>query len=142
MPPGARVLDLAAGDGRHLGPLAALGFDVWGVTAGDPDTVRRQLAETVGEVEADRRVVQAAPDATGHPDAWADWAVLAGVPDAGLAVTLAEARRVLRPGGWVWVEADGSPASAAASAGLAVAEAPAPDGDRVHAVYRRPGGVG
>ena len=135
--PGARVVDLACGDGRHLDPLARLGFDVWGVTAGDPGPARRRLAEAVGD--ARRRVAQAPPTASGWPDGWADWAVLTDVT----AASLAEAARVLRPGGWVWVEgASGQPLAAAAeAAGLAVAEAPAPEGDRAHAVYRRPGSV-
>ena len=108
VPPGARVVDAACGSGRHLVPLAHLGFDVWGsaADADDVDAARQRLAEILGPEEAARRVTPAAPDALGYPDAWADWMVLAGPDD--LADALAEAARVLKPGAWVWVERSGA----------------------------------
>ena len=143
--PGSRVVDAACGAGRHLGPLALLGFDVWAATAGDPAPARRQLAAALGP-DAEPRVTHAAPDALGYPDAWADWVVLADVARDTLAGALAEAGRVLRPGGWVWVEVaageEGALSGAARAAGLALAEPPAAEDGRVHAIYRRPGDVG
>ena len=142
--PAARVVDAACGSGRHLDPLARLGFDVWGATDGRLDAPRQALADVVGEAEAARRVTHAAPDALGYPDAWADWAVLADVAPDRLVAALAEVARVLRPGAWVWVEGPSADAlgEAAQAAGLAEAEAPADGDGAVHAVYRRPGAVG
>ena len=143
--PGARVVEIGCGDGAHTGPLAQLGLDVRAVDA-DPAAVqaaRARLADVVGEAKAARRVTGAAP-----PDASADWAVVAPVPDAPgpRAEALAEAARVLRPGGWAWVEAadETGLVEAAAAAGLLLAEPPAADDERgtVHAVFRQPGGVG
>lgn len=146
VPPGARVVDLACDTGRHLDPLARLGFDVWG-TESDPaavDAARHALATVLGDAEARRRVTPGRPDALGYPDAWADWAVFVARRDHALAAVLAEAARVLTPGGWVWVETarpDGLE-HAAEVAGLVVAEEPTEGDGRTHAIFRRPGGVG
>ncbi len=141
--PGARVVDAACDDGRHLDALARLGFDVQASTDGDAGPARERLAAVLGDAEAARRVTHAAPDGLTAPDASADWVVLAGVTRQRLAGALAEAGRVLRPGGWVWVEvADGAGlVEAAHAAGLATAEAPAEEAGRVHAIFRRPGVV-
>lgn len=147
VPPGARVLDLGCGAGRHTEPVARLGFDVWAV---DPDgahveAARARLAAVVGADEAARRATRGGLDALGYPDAYADWAVMAPVPDeAGArAAALAEAARTLRPGGWIWVEAPSEDGLVAAAerAGLVIAEEPAEDAGAVHAVFRRPGAV-
>ena len=144
--PGSRVVDAACGEGRHLEALALLGFDVWAAAAGDPGPARRQLAAAIQESDAQQRVVQADPDALGYPDAWADWVVLADVARDTLAGALAEVGRVLRPGGWVWVEVapgeEGALADAARAVGLVLAEPPAAEDGRIHAIYRRPGDVG
>ena len=142
--PGARTVDAACGDGRHLDALARLGFDVWASTAGDPGPARQRLAAVVGDAEATRRVARSEPDALAEASGSADWVVLAGVAPRQLAGALAEAQRVLRPGGWVWVEvADGAEVvEAAHAAGLVTAEAPAEESGRIHAIFRRPGAVG
>lgn len=146
VPPTSRVVDLACGAGRHLDPLARLGFDVWG-TESDPnrlDAAREVLAETLGLDEAAKRVTRGAPDALGYPDDWADWAVFAARQEHDVAAGLAEAARVLVPGGWVWVEAPASDSfeTTAEAAGLVVAETPTEEGGRVHAIFRRPGDIG
>ena len=146
VPTAARVVDVACGAGRHLRPLAQLGFDVWG-SAADATSVaaaRAAISDVLGAEAAARRVTPAAPDALGYPDGWADWAVVAGVPLDRLSGVFAEAARVLRPGAWIWAEAADADAlaSAAHAAGLADAEAPGESGGLVHAVFRTPGGVG
>ena len=142
--PGARVVDAACGAGRHLDALVCLGFDVWAATDGDPEPARRALAQTLGDEEATRRVKTADPDALGYPDAWTDWAVLSDPDPTHLADALTEVRRVLRPGAWVWVDGPDAEAltAAATAAHLHSSEPPQPEGDRWHAVYRRPGGIG
>lgn len=142
VPPAARVLDLGCGRGRHAEPMARLGFDLW---ACDPDEdavaeARRRLAEVMGEEEAERRATLAHARALGYADDTFDWVVAYGAYDgaedaAELAEMLAETKRVLRPGGWVFAafgrEAAGpalTPETLAkvfAEAGFALAEAPA-----------------
>ncbi len=155
VPPGARVLDLGAGHARHTGPLAALGFDVWACDAA-PEAVaaaRAALAPVLGEEEAHRRATPARPDALGYPDAFFDWVVARDVAPAraGARAVLEEARRVLKPGAWVWVtvaeEAWGGGVQPealtvlAAEAGLALAERASPDVDGgrsyLRGIYRR-----
>ena len=150
VPPGARVLDLACADGHHTAPLAALGFDVW---ACDPDpahvaVTRRRLDAALGDGEGDRRVAQAAPDALGYPDAFADWVVASALSGTApeLVEALREARRVLAPGGWLWIELATSAAASpealralALVAELAEADAPVRDAERgtVRGTFRR-----
>ena len=140
--PGTPVVDLAAGGGRHLVPLARLGLDVRGATD-RPEDARAALADVVGAAEAASRVVAASPVATGFAAQSAAWAVLeAGGPSR--RPSLAEAYRVLEPGGWVWVETDDAAGleDEASAAGLVVAQAASSDEDGVHAIFRRPGAVG
>ncbi len=82
-------------------PLAQLGFDVCAVTASDLAPARAALAEVLGDGGRQRVACESA----GIEDASADWVVLAfgAAPELGL---LAEAARILRPGGWVWVETE------------------------------------
>jgi SAM-dependent methyltransferase len=145
--PGTTVVDAACGDGVHAEPLARLGLDVWACASDDADVdaTRRRLAFLP---DAARRVTRARPDALGYPDAFAPWAVLGGLAGDALGPALAEAARVVAPGGWLWVEvapADADAmARAAQAAGLLDASRPEADDARVtvHALYRVPGGVG
>lgn len=140
--PGTRVVDLTAGTGRHVVPLAQLGLDVHGVTP-DPVDCRRALAAVVGEAEAAQRVTAASPVASGQPDGCAGWVVVVA-PTASRVAVLSEAFRILTPGGWVWVETT-DPASLegdAEAAGLVVAEPLKTAAGTTHAIFRRPGAVG
>ena len=109
-----------------------------------PGTAVAILADDAPHAEACTALgLRASPD--GGPDS-ADWAIASlrgrseDAPPA-----LARAARVLRPGGWVWVEVDAPRGDAldawAAAAGLASASEPAPDEARgsVHALYRHVG---
>ena len=150
VPPGTRVLEVACADGHHTAPIAALGFDVW---ACDPDpahvaATRRQLDAALGAGEGDRRVAQAAPDALGYPDAFADWVVASALTGTSpeLVEALREARRVLAPGGWLWIELATDVAASpealralALVADLSEAETPSLDAERgtVRGTFRR-----
>lgn len=109
VPPGQRVLDL--GNGRHAQPLTQLGFDV---------TVCRTLPEVSdnGRSVPDRsQLVTVDASGTLPLDAAAfDWIVLWGAWPSARArrmLLLAEARRVIKPGGWIYLSV---PRSAADSA--------------------------
>ena len=111
VPVANRVLDLGGGHRCHAGPLALLGFDLH-ACAVDPGAVaalREVLTGITGADDARQRIVQVPRlDALGYPDAFFDWIVAYDVygtdpaaptlPDA-----LAETRRVLKPGGWIYV---------------------------------------
>ena len=63
--------------------------------------------------------------------------------DHDLGAALVEAARVLKPGGWIWVETarpDGLDTLAEA-AGLVPAEEPTEEDGVTHAIFRRPGDV-
>jgi ubiquinone/menaquinone biosynthesis C-methylase UbiE len=146
--PGARIVDLTCGAGAHAEALARLGFDVWACDepADRVDATRDRLAPLVGDAEV--RVTRARAGALGYPDAYAAWVVATALDAADLPDALAEAARVLVPGGWLWAEVPAADAlalaKAADAAGLAVAEAQTRDEERgtVRAIYRRPGTVG
>lgn len=142
VPVASRVLDLGCGAGRHAAPLAQLGFDVWACDrdASAVAAARARLAPLIGDDEAGRRVSTARAAALGFPDDHFDWIVAYGAFDvaedaAELFDMLAETRRVLRPGGWVYVamrSATGGPdltpenlAKLCTEARLALAETPA-----------------
>lgn len=139
--PGTFVLDLAAGDGRHLVPLAQLGLDVHGATD-RVEQATNALATVLEVTDARQRVVAASATASGFPSRSAAWVALS-VSRRTRSAALAEAFRVLEDGGWVWVETDTLDGleDEARRAGLVVAESPSADKDGVHAIFRRPGSV-
>lgn len=143
-----RVLDLACGEGDRMVALARLGFDAHACDA-DPARVA-ELRERLASSDASERAIAARPDALGYPDAYFDWVVWADAPTVPDPEALAEIRRVLKPGAWVYVATRlAAPDAAAAerlaealdAAGLASAEAPATtprrDGVDLHTIYRR-----
>jgi SAM-dependent methyltransferase len=94
---GARILDLGCGRGVLLGALADRGFEVHGV----------ERSESAVRGADPRAKIQIAEDlvSAGYPAEYFDevivWHVLEHLPDP--AATLAEIRRILRPGGKVIV---------------------------------------
>lgn len=100
------------------------------------------MQTVVGREAAGQRVVAASAVASGFPSASADWVVLA-LSGGSRPAALAEAFRLLTPGGWVWVETDeaGGLEAEAEAAGLVPAEAASESDGRVTAIYRRPGAV-
>jgi SAM-dependent methyltransferase len=153
----SRILDLGCGEGHHAEALARLGFDVYACERDDEsiDTTRHRVAGVFGEAEAERRVTVARPGALGYADEFFDWVVAHGTYDeaesaAELKDMLAETRRVLKNGGWVFVAFRRnlagpylSPETLVklfAEAGLALAENPAEDDDGepvLRAIFRK-----
>lgn len=103
--PGPRILDVPCGTGRHANALARDGFDIIGLDF-QPNYLRTARAEgAAAYVAADMRAL---PIATASIDLVLNmWNSLGYFLDAAEeAVTLAEFRRVLRPGGIVLVQQD------------------------------------
>ncbi len=98
---GLRIIDVGCGEGQMSRALAALGADVVGYDPFIEET--EPTAHGAGKF----RLVRAAADAIPEPDQSADLVLfifsLHHVPGAKLAGALAEARRVLRPSGRLYV---------------------------------------
>lgn len=116
VPVSSEILDLGCGKGRHTEALLRLGFPVHAcdpradAVAATRDTIADLLEQ--GEVET---VVQEAPlNALEYPDATFDWVVAAEgetyVSDAEeLRLLFEEGRRLLKPGGWLYVTLPAAP---------------------------------
>jgi ubiquinone/menaquinone biosynthesis C-methylase UbiE len=109
VPHGNRVLELNCGEGARTVPLVQLGFDVYACDPGASavEAARRQVAALLG-AEAATRVTVASAEALAFPDAYFDWIVASDAfahahADDTLRGTLAEMRRVLKDGGWVYL---------------------------------------
>ncbi len=104
--PGARVLDAGCGRGRNTLYLAQLGFDVWAsdwsVTA--VSQARRRLAQAGCQAAVQAVDLTRIPYRAGCFDAVICVHVLPCAHRADLFASLAELRRVLRPGGWLCLD--------------------------------------
>src|SRR5690606_41578821 len=110
VPVGSRILDLGCGLSGLIEALVRLGFDVYAcdTNPGAVDEVRGALSEHLDPEQAAKRVVVSELAALGFPDDFFDWIAAVGVLERlesrdAMVDVLAEARRVLRPGGWIFV---------------------------------------
>jgi SAM-dependent methyltransferase len=110
VPVSSSILDLGCGEGRHTEPLLRLGFPVH---ACDPRTeavtaTRDRVAELIEEGAVETTVQVTPLDAIDYPEETFNWVVAdraeiyASTEDA-LRTLLAESRRVLAPGGWLYL---------------------------------------
>ncbi|PSQ77799.1 MAG: hypothetical protein BRD35_02855 [Bacteroidetes bacterium QH_7_62_13] len=110
VPVNSQILDLGCGHGRHTEALLRLGFPVH---ACDPDAeavqaTRDTIAGLLEQGDADTVVREATLDDLDYPDATFDWVVAVEAEtyarnEAELQTLFEEGRRVLKPGGWLYV---------------------------------------
>lgn len=167
VPVSSEILDLGCGHGRHTEALLRLGFPVH---ACDPrpaavEATRDTIGDLLEQGDLETVVQVAALDDMDYPDATFDWVVAAKgetyvSDEADLRRLFEEGRRLLKPGGWLYVtlpmrtEGEAAAPDLAASrfseeeleahreaADLAVASAPTEveeaDAPRIRAIYRR-----
>lgn len=111
VPVSSQILDFGCGAGRHTEPLLRLGFSVHACDARERavEATRARIEELVGADTAAQCVRVVATDGFDvYPDEAFDW-IVAFDPTAYLAAAddlpevLAVTRRLLKPGGWVYV---------------------------------------
>lgn len=127
VPVAHRVLEL--GCGPHTDALARLGFDLHACATAPAvvEAARAVLAAILDPEAARRRVILVARlDALGYPDQFFDWIIaydVLGARDERTPEVLAEARRVLKAGGWLYVAASAEAGSTVERLGAAMRRA-------------------
>lgn len=125
VPVSSSILDLGCGQGRHTEPLLRLGFPVH---ACDPrpeavEATRNRVQSLLGDKSVDQ-VVQVTPlGGIEYPDETFNWVVADGAEayvsnSDDLSVLLEESRRLLKPGGWLYVTLPADPSTDADDRGL------------------------
>jgi len=130
VPVASQMLDLGCGHGRHTEALLRLGFPVHACDP-RPEAVEATRARIADLIEADsaETVVQVTPlDALDDPDATFDWVVADRAEayvggDEDLGGLLAACRRLLKPGGWLYLTLPAAPEEGAAPASAFTLEA-------------------
>jgi SAM-dependent methyltransferase len=110
VPVSSSILDLGCGTGRHTEPLLRLGFPVH---ACDPrpeavEATRDRVAELIEEGEVETTVQVTSLDSIDYPEKTFNWVVadrgeIYASTDDALHTLLVESRRVLAPGGWLYL---------------------------------------
>lgn len=110
VPVSSQILDLGCGHGRHTEPLLRLGFPVH---ACDPESnavaaTRERVGALLEEGSAETSVQQTPLEAIEYPDATFNWVVAYHAEryvstEDDLRILFEECRRVLTPGGWLYV---------------------------------------
>lgn len=155
VPVSSRILDLGCGAGAHTEALLRLGFDVEACDVREEAVAatRERVISAVGSEETAPHVKLTPLDELGYAEASFDW-IVAHTPigyvtsPASLSDLLSMGRRLLRPGGWIYVAvSDADPFTPERLGTLAetadLAEASAPETAEEHgaalirAIFRR-----
>lgn len=162
VPVSSQILDLGCGYGRHTEPLLRLGFPVHACDP-EPDAVaatRERVGDLLEEGSAESAVQQTPLEAIEYPDATFNWVIAYDAEryvstEDDLRALFEECRRILTPGGWLYITLPTQSATADGDSGtfsiemieecrraaeLAEAREPAEvegDAARIRALYRR-----
>lgn len=116
VPVSSQILDFGCGNGRHTEPLLRLGFPVH---ACDPRTeaveaTRERVRDLIGEGSVETTVQVTSLDDIEYPAETFNWIVadraeIYATSKAELQAFFEESRRLLKPGGWLYVTVPASP---------------------------------
>jgi SAM-dependent methyltransferase len=101
---GARIADIGCGDGSLVRFMTREGARVTGVEPAEGQLARARAAETAGDEDYRQGIAEGLPFGDGSLDAAVFFNSLHHVPVEGQVAALAEAARVVRPGGLVYVQ--------------------------------------
>lgn len=127
VPVSSQILDLGCGYGRHTEPLLRLGFPVH---ACDPrseavEATRERVQNLIGQGSVETTVQVTPLDAIEYPEETFNWIVADRVETYAtskpeLQMVFEESRRLLKPGGWLYVTLPASPDDRADGTGFSI----------------------